>query len=187
MATTRIVGYLHNTPTGLEGERGSFANYILAANGLFISAESPLLNATVLVARAEVRGLAPLQEGQVEIPRDRIPNRLWDQMLSIARWAYPNEVCMEVLWARGDYVVGVPRQEATAASVQYHPSGGALLTIHSHAGMGAFFSGTDDRDEQGLGVYGVVGHVNEETPTVGLRVGVYGHFWPIPFDQVFGG
>lgn len=53
-------GYLVNLPGGLRGETGMFYDYILARNGLFIQAESPLIKATFQVASAEIRGLAPL-------------------------------------------------------------------------------------------------------------------------------
>ena len=61
-----VAGYLVNRPDGLVGEPGLAYDYILAANGLFVRAEklgpggAPLLRATVQVAEAQVRGLAPL-------------------------------------------------------------------------------------------------------------------------------
>ena len=45
----KMVGYLVNHPDGLVGERGAYYNYILASNGLFIEAESPLIDARVPV------------------------------------------------------------------------------------------------------------------------------------------
>ncbi|NVM57465.1 MAG: hypothetical protein HWN51_05035, partial [Desulfobacterales bacterium] len=58
----KSVGYLFHRPEGLEGERGIYYNYVLAANGLFIEAENKLIAARIPVADCEVRGLAPLEK-----------------------------------------------------------------------------------------------------------------------------
>ena len=58
----RPVGYLINTERGPEGNPGLFYNYVLAQNGLFIRAESPLIAATISIAGAYIRGISPLRE-----------------------------------------------------------------------------------------------------------------------------
>ena len=62
-----------------------------------------------------------------------------------------------------------------------------VAEFHSHGGSRAFFSATDDRDEQGFRIYGVVGRLDALRPELRLRVGVYGHFAPVDWSQVFGG
>jgi len=52
--------------------------------------------------------------------------------------------------------------------------------------MGARFSGTDNQDETGLKLYGVVGKL-EATPVVKLRIGVYGYFKELLWNEVFDG
>ena len=69
----------------------------------------------------------------------------------------------------------------------YRPPRDALLQIHSHGAYPAYFSATDDADEQGFGLYGVVGRLGSERPEVALRVGVYGYFLPVPLEAVFEG
>ena len=54
-----------------------------------------------------------------------------------------------------------------------------VIEIHSHHAMPARFSGTDDADETGFRVYGVIGRLPEQ-PEIRLRVGVYGYFWEVP-------
>jgi hypothetical protein len=71
--------------------------------------------------------------------------------------------------------------------VCYRPPRDALLAIHSHGTFPARFSATDDADEQGFGLYGVVGRLGGERPEVALRVGVYGYFLPVPWEAVFEG
>ena len=53
--------------------------------------------------------------------------------------------------------------------------------------MRAYFSGTDDADETGFRIYGVIGLINcdPKIPELRLRVGVHGNFWEIPADWVF--
>ena len=45
----------------------------------------------------------------------------------------------------------------------------------------------DDGDEQGFRIYGVVGRLDATEPELSLRVGVYGHFAPADWPQVFDG
>ena len=61
-----------------------------------------------------------------------------------------------------------------------------MAEFHSHGRHRAFFSATDDRDEQGFRVYGVVGRLDTSTPELTLRLGVYGHFARLHWCQVFG-
>jgi len=61
-----------------------------------------------------------------------------------------------------------------------------ILDLHSHCEMGAFFSATDNRDEQGFRLYAVLGRIFTR-PEMALRVGVYGDFWTVPVGMVFGG
>jgi hypothetical protein len=41
------------------------------------------------------------------------------------------------------------------------------------------FSETDDKDESGFRLYGVIGNLHQ-APKIRLRVGCYGYFWEIP-------
>ena len=81
----------------------------------------------------------------------------------------------------------VPPQLGTATSLTYAPPAGVVAEFHSHGGSRAFFSKTDDRDEQGFRVYGVAGRLDRDRPELSLRVGVYGHFAPVDWSQVFDG
>jgi len=44
---------------------------------------------------------------------------------------------------------------------------------------------TDNRDEQGLGLYAVAGSLDRLIPEVNMRIGVYGYFAPVKFSEVF--
>ena len=82
----------------------------------------------------------------------------------------------------------VPPQAGTATSLAYLPPAGVVAEFHSHGSSRAFFSATDDRDEQGFRIYGVAGRLDARLgPELSLRVGVYGHFAPVRWSQVFKG
>jgi PRTRC genetic system protein A len=180
----RPVGYLVNERGGPVGEPGLFYDYILAGNGVFVRARSPLLEATVLTGLADVRGLAPLEE-KVELTWGKIPWLLYNLAVSALAATPDRERYLAVTW-EGEYHLRVPPQEGNPGGVQYDRLPNTVLDIHSHGAMSAFFSFTDDRDEQGLRIYMVMGKFNTLFPDMELRVGVYGYFAPLILNQVFG-
>lgn len=177
------VGYLLNRERGLEGEPGLFYDYILAGNGLFVRGQSPLLEAVVNIAPTEVRGLCPLEES-VRLPRGRIPRSIYELALSIFLVDRYNERYLAVTW-EGAYRLMMPPQQGDSGGVEYETLRNVVLDIHSHGTMGAFFSPADDRDEQGLRLYMVVGRLDSLLPEVEMRVGVYGYFTPVSVNEVF--
>jgi PRTRC genetic system protein A len=178
------VGYLLNHPDGLSGERGLYYNYILGSNGIFIEAESPLIAARIPVAECEVRGLAPV-ESKIILTYGSIPQRFFDLALDVFLASPDKEHYVAVTGSAG-YHFYVPVQDRNGGSVVYEVGEAVVLDLHSHGYMGAFFSGQDDRDEQGLKLYGVVGKLNT-TPVVKLRVGVYGYFKTLAWRDIFDG
>ena len=177
------VGYLFNTEAGPVGERGIFYDYILAGNGVFIRAENHLIKATVAVTEATIRGLQPLQ-GSVELRHGRIPKHIYDLALSALMVNPYREQLVAVVWDEG-YHLKVPPQEAGECWIKYETLPNTVLEFHSHGLMSAFFSMTDNRDEQGLCIYAVAGKLDRLIPDVNMRVGVYGCFAPLKFSEVF--
>jgi hypothetical protein len=87
--------------------------------------------------------------------------------------------------------LAIPPQRQSAGSVVVetepppdYPASEVLLELHSHHTMTAYFSRTDDADEQGFRLYAVLGTIDQQ-PSVRLRVGVYGSFWELPITTVF--
>ena len=178
----RPVGYLINTERGPEGNPGLFYNYVLAQNGLFIRAESPLIAATISIAGAYIRGLSPLRE-EIKLKKGKIPKGLFELALS-ALWAdCYREKYLAITW-EGKYRLRVPAQVGESGSVEYEVLPNTILDIHSHGTLGAFFSPADDQDEQGLRLYAVVGRLDRLIPEVKLRIGVYGYFAPIRLEEI---
>jgi PRTRC genetic system protein A len=99
------------------------------------------------------------------------------------------------MWDNGPrrmWRLAIPEQERSATSCKpigaaVAPGGSyekAVIEVHSHHSMSAFFSSTDDKDEQGFRIYGVLGTIFDR-PTLRLRIGVYGQFWEVPAEDFF--
>ena len=180
------VGYLVNHPGGLAGMQGIGYDYVLGSGGLYVQSESAHLTARVLVAPCRVRGLAPVDE-KVDLAHGPIPARLFELGL---RWFQDDpdtERLFAVRWDGDAYRPVVPAQAGTATRLAYLPPKGVVAEFHSHGSSRAFFSATDDRDEQGFRIYGVAGRLDTDRPELSLRVGVYGHFAPVEWSRVFHG
>jgi PRTRC genetic system protein A len=181
------------TRDGRPRQSGLVYDYILAGDGLWLAAANDSLAVRVPVALAEVRGL-PVIGPACELRHGPLPAAIWDGCVRVARGATRHglEVLLLVIHGAGGYRLELPRQRVTPARVHYDPpelAGGEaiVLQLHSHHAMGAFFSATDNADEQGLGLYGVVGRVGGDRPEVVLRAGAYGHWLPVPWSAVFAG
>ncbi len=184
--TPSPVGYLVNHKDGLAGAHGIGYVYVLGSDGLYVQSESANLTARALVAPCTVRGLASVAE-KLELAHGPIPAWLFEVGLCWFRVAPDTERFFAVRWDGQAYRLVVPEQEGTATSLEYTPPAGVVAEFHSHGSSRAFFSATDDRDEQGFRVYGVVGRLDDDVPELRLRVGVYGHFAPLDWPQVFDG
>ena len=180
------MGYLVNHPGGLAGVQGVGYDYVLGAGGVHVQSRSAHLTARVLVAPGPVRGLAPVAE-KVHLAHGPIPAGLFELGLRWFQDAPETERFFAIRWDGDAYRLVVPPQAGSATRLAYRPPAGVVAEFHSHGSSPAFFSAVDDRDEQGFRVYGVVGRLDSPLPELRLRVGVYGHFAPLDWPQVFYG
>ena len=185
-AATSPIGYMVNHRGGVEGTQGIGYDYVLGAGGVYVQSRSAHLVARIRASSCEVRGLAPVDE-KVELPHGRIPAHLFELGLRFLQAAPGAERFFAIRWDGHGYRLAIPDQEGGAASLTYTPAADAVAEFHSHGHNRAFFSSTDDGDEQGFRIYGVVGRTGEYRPELALRVGVYGHFAPVDYAQVFEG
>ena len=180
------MGYLVNQPAGLAGSQGIGFDYVVGSGGLYVQSESAHLTARLLVAPADVRGLAPVSE-KLELANGPIPAQLFELGLRWLQEAPGTERFFAVGWDGDAYRLVMPPQAGTSSSLTYQPPAGVVAEFHSHGRHRAFFSATDDGDEQGFRIYGVVGRLHDPWPELTLRVGIYGHLAPLDWSQVFDG
>ena len=168
----------------------SMFDYILTRNGLFIRAKRQGFQVTAQLSRCHICGLTPLTS-QFQFDYPKVPASLLQEMLTLSRNATPQEILFHLYWNQQQWCLDVPLQSASPTQVQRQESGfdstyrHALIEVHSHHSMGAYFSPEDDRDESGLRIFGVLGTIFSQ-PTFRLRVGIYHQlFWEIPYRWVF--
>ena len=187
-----IVAYhLYQTPPLPPNDAVAY-QYVLAATGLYLRAENPFFDVLLPVARCPIRGLASLQPHfRLKVPP--VPGRLLTAVLADARRARCAQGGLEeALYHFRHHGTRVsvlkPPQRATTASVVAAEGNTTdiILDLHSHGNIGAFWSGTDNGDEQGFRVYGVIGRL-DTVPEIGLRLGVYGYWFPLPANVLFDG
>ena len=178
------VGYLVNQPHRLSGTQGVAFDYVMAQEGLLVQARNHLIAARILLAPARVRGLAPAPP-TLTLAHGPIPHRLLAQGIAWMKKTPRRERIFAINHQDGAYQLILPTQRSRTSSITYQPVEDAVLEIHSHGDLPAFFSPTDNRDEQGLRIYGVTGKLGQRQPQLDLRLGIYGHFAPLQPHQVF--
>lgn len=174
---------------GVPTRQGLAFDYLLAGDGVYLVASNDALEVRVPIAGCSVRGLPPVYPA-CNLKHGRLPQWIWDAIVWAAHVGYTSghEVLLAVVFERGiGYRLTVPPQIAGSERVVYRPPTSAVLEIHSHGPHQAVFSSTDDRDELGLRLYGVLGRLDTDRPKVAFRVGAYGHFMPVPWETVFDG
>ena len=171
-------------------------SYVWQGNGIWEVRKLPLGIFVNHIHKFAVPGLKQtLEEGwSLNVPK--IPATLLDITLSFFRQIYSkhsSEVFLQYFYdmEKEEYIVHCPQQTVGPGSVNYRRDTdyekGKLLVfeIHSHGGMGAFFSGTDDNDEKDDRFFGVIGHVKEYYPELKLRMSIGGRRKDIDVGDIF--
>ena len=88
------------------------------------------------------------------------------------------EIMFWVVWEEGRYQLRMPQHLSVSrghVEFAYDGDGGnVVMQWHSHCGAKAFWSATDNAEQQDFCLYGVLGNVYDSTPSVKVRLGVYG-------------
>ena len=173
-------------------------DYVFGASGVFVRASRMFLTACVPVGACDIRGLARVAPS-VRFEAQKVPREIVARILSRARSAcvergQPREILFYLIYEdtseeSGAWRLVEPEQIATGGSV--HPTDDAsddyrraIIELHSHHQMDAFFSSQDDADEQGFRLYAVIGNIFTN-PALRVRVGVYGYFYDITASDIF--
>lgn len=145
-------------------------------------------------------------EGELKfLPDGKIPRILLDQIILFFRQVMSNlggdkasikhgelEAMAHILWHpdRG-YYVGIPEQKVSKAMVTYDPRYIAsdtmiVVDIHSHNSMGAFYSGTDNRDDSdAVRVSGVAGNLHKWKHEMKFRFNYEAEKFELTVDDIF--
>jgi hypothetical protein len=200
-----LVGYIIQGQSTLKDICADWVYaYQLAGNGVFIQTAGKHISAVISIAECDIRGLPKLKNDFI-LHHGRIPQRFWDLALSVMLASPEEERYVGIRWNGAAYDLYYPEQWAPekatkATGVSYRCGEDIVVELHSHPGMGSAFSSTDDADEQGLKIYGVLGWelkdysalngglpVTQYEPLINLRVGVYGYWAPVSWGEIFEG
>ena len=173
-----------------------FLEYILAGNGLFVRSVRRELEACFPFAWCVVGGGLPPLLPYLRLNGPRVPVSLVAALISHSRQAMqPNAGNIEQLFFlqlnESQWTLTIPPQAATAMSVQATLDAldpvysRAVLEVHSHHDMSAFFSADDDREELGkFRIFAVLGQIGS-APEISVRVGMWAYFYNFPASSVF--
>jgi len=165
--------------------------YVVVGNGLFIRAENEYLEACVPVATlstagARLHGL-PDVEPFARLKCARVPSEALYGIYEDALECAPREAMYQLIRTPQAWKIHSPAQIQSVCALEFYAAAGAVIDLHSHGYLGAFFSDVDDADEQDLRFYAVIGNLGDGQPGLCVRVGVYGHHWNVPANTVFDG
>jgi hypothetical protein len=137
---------------------------LLAANGVFVQTTitiegKHILTVTGQVDKTEFPG-APMAHSGLALGIPKIPNSQYRRIMAFFKWAYEQyrseaQGMIYVNPQEETWVMVPPPQTVSGGRVKYYPSGKmadgwyTAGTIHSHGGMSAFHSQTDQDDEEG--------------------------------------
>ncbi len=169
-------------------------DYLLAGNGLFIRAKRKEFSVCLPLNRTKVTGL-PVVKSEITWHRERIPSRIWQEILTNARANSDSvefkEDVFVVYWHTENAGwqwknIGKKRNYASTIAddslVEYQD---ACLEIHTHPPNATHFSQMDDHDEQGkFRLFGILIDIHAPRPQVRFRCGIYDHFVQIPVDDI---
>lgn len=180
---------LHTTKTAPTLGTGKLYRYVMGANGVFVYAKNDIFEAVIPIRaisreRDYVRGLEKVQTMFKIVKKIEFDHLR--RIIDVSRSVLPLEALFYLKFADGGWIVQIPQQYQTRCSVtpkldrDYIP-----VEVHSHNTMDAFFSSTDDADETGLRIYGVLGHLDRPVVDLKMRISIYGHRAIIPYHWVF--
>lgn len=159
---------------------------IVAANGVFVQVKLDWLDCTVRIAH-----LAPVPALPFGALRERvaftfgvIPVALLEDFVAAGRRGMPNEVAGGLIYSRRTKALRLAVFDAIRTSpdhIDYRMPELAsdetvAVDLHTHGRDAAFWSPTDNRDDRGIKVAGVFGHLHQPRPSAAFRLAINGHY-----------
>ena len=159
--------------------------YLWAGNGIFRSVKRTEFNATIAHSLVTTPGLAELSPS-FELIVPQVPQNKVESIIDRINQYLNLEQLFYLYWRGTAWEVICPEQECTPTScisLEQHPEP-AAIEIHSHGSMGAFFSATDNKEENGCRISTVIGRTNNQLEIVS-RVCAHGLFLEIASDRIY--
>lgn len=170
--------------------------YWMASNGVFVRAKREGLEAVIPVCStplSPLKMLCPLRP-DIRLAGPRVSQELVLEMFMQSLNARtpedePAEILFHLYYQEDQWQVSIPDQKQSRNTVQSKQLYGIstpvpLIDLHSHHEWESFFSPTDTEDETGCRIYAVWGSIFTQ-PVICVRVGIYGHFYPIRATEIF--
>ena len=178
--------YLIESKEDLEKAKDNYC-YLVGSNGTFVKKENHVFSVIQHIhsGKGTISGLQEI-EAKAFIRLPQIPEDIVKTILDFFSWCYNKYKAEGMVYlyynsATKKYIVIPPKQEVSSGSVSYEivpkaPEGFITVgTIHSHGSMGAFHSGTDDKDQTELdGIHITVSKAYSPFPEFDARLYVGG-------------
>lgn len=175
--------------------------FLLAEDGLYLEARRPWLHFIHRLAEhTTVRIPFGAVKPKVELAFGALGTALMEmqEFGAHAMVAAPNEAAASLLWNDETRAWAIKYPEtigaATPSSIEYKrvevgERESIAIDLHSHGNGPAYFSPTDDADDEGeIKIAGVFGDLDKPLPSVAFRLCVLGIYIPlkVPAEKIFG-
>lgn len=159
---------------------------IVAANGVFVQVKLDWLDCIVRIAY--IAPVPPIPYGTVqehiEFTFGVIPVPLLEVFIEAGRAGLPNEVAGGLIYSRRTggmrmQVFDVLRTSPNGVEYRMPLLEGdesIAIDLHTHGRDRAFWSHTDNRDDQGVKIAGVFGNLDQGKPSAAFRLAVNGYY-----------
>lgn len=159
---------------------------VVAANGVFVQVKLDWLDCTLRVAA--IAPVPPLPYGSMQeriaFSFGVIPVHLLEAFIEAGRAKLPDEIAGGLIYSRRTRALRLEVYEALQTSpdgINYrmpklYDDESIAIDLHTHGRLRAVWSPVDDRDDQGVKVAGVFGHLHLEKPSAAFRLVVNGYY-----------
>lgn len=174
---------------GALPDMGNGQRVIVARNGWFMQTRLDWLDCITALGHDEPALRLPYGEvtEHLRFSFGVLPIRLMDVFVEMARACLPNEAAGVLIYSRGSGQLRLAMcepQQASPSRIHYcrppmAPDETVAVDLHTHGLAPAFWSDEDDRDDQGIKVAGVFGHLDQPRPTACFRLVLNGFYQPL--------
>ena len=167
--------------------------YLIAKDGILLKKKVGLMESLSKVDKISILGdLRPYAKLHIE----KIPGSVFAQIYSFFKEVYKEfySECVALLYYNlktKKYKIYIPNQEVSGASLDYvkdrtFKNHVLMCSIHSHASMSAFHSGTDSDDEKSFdGLHITLGKMNQDVIDISASIVANGsRFMVDPIDYI---